>query len=131
VWVTPSYGNNLDRSLSRSIDLTGYADSTLSFDDRCDTEAGYDFGQVEISVNSGTSWTTLYQCSGRTSWQANRVALPASTDNLADLRLRFRLTSDTSVTNSGWAIDNIEIESGGAECRAEQNDRIFADGFEP
>ncbi len=131
VWATPSYGNNLGSSLSRSIDLTGYAGSTLSFDDRCDTESGYDFGQVEISVNSGASWTTLYQCSGRTSWQANHVALPASTDNLGDLRLRFRLTSDSNLTNSGWAIDNIVIESDPIACRAEQNDRIFADGFEP
>ena len=132
VWATPGYGNSLDRSLSRSIGLTGFADSTLSFDDRCDTESGYDFGQVEISINGGSNWTTLYQCSGRTSWQSNHVALPGSTDNLADLRLRFRLTSDSNTTRpGGWAIDNIVIESGGAECRAEQSDRIFADGFEP
>ena len=101
----------------------------LRFDDRCDTEAGYDFGNVEISVNGG-SWISLGQCSGRTTWQANRIVLPASTDNVADVRLRFRLSSDVSVTRSGWAIDNIVVESGGAECRASQLDVIFADGFE-
>lgn len=130
VWVTPQYQNNLDRSLSRSLDTTGYSDSVLQFDDRCDTEAGYDFGRVEISVNAGSNWTTLYQCSGRTAWQNNRVSLPASADDLADLRLRFRLTSDQSLNGSGWAIDNVLIESGGAQCRADQLDRIFADGFD-
>lgn len=130
VWATPSYGNSVNKSLSRSIDLIGHAQSVLRFDDRCDTEAGYDFGNVEISINGGASWSSLYQCSGRTTWQNNRIALPASTDNLADLRLRFRLTSDSGVTNSGWAIDNIVVESGDAQCRASQLDRIFADGFD-
>ncbi len=130
VWATPNYGANLNKSLSRSLDLTGYAENVLRFDDRCDTEATYDFGYVEISVNGGANWTSLYQCSGRTTWQSNRIALPASTDNLADLRLRFRLTSDSGVATSGWAIDNIVVESGGAQCRASQLDRIFVDGFE-
>ena len=130
VWATPNYGSNLNNSLSRSLDLTGFAENVLRFDDRCDTEATYDFGYVEISVDGGANWTSLYQCSGRTTWQSNRIALPASTDNLADLRLRFRLTSDNNVAKSGWAIDNIVIESGGAQCRASQLDRIFADGFE-
>ena len=131
VWATPNYGDNLSASLSRTLDLSGYSGSTLSFDDRCDTEATYDFGRVEISVNGGGNWTTLYQCDGRTTWQHNRIALPASTDNLADLRLRFRLTSDINTNRpGGWAIDNIVVESGGAQCRADQLDRIFADGFE-
>ncbi len=130
VWATPNYGNNLDRSLSRAIDLSGSSDNSLTFDDRCNTESGYDFGRVEISVNGGGNWTTLSQCSGRTNWQANRIVLPASTNNLADVRLRFRLTSDSSVTAGGWAIDNIAIESDPDQCRALQNDRIFSNGFE-
>lgn len=129
VWATPNYGNYLNSSLSRTFDLSGYSENVLRFDDRCDTESGYDFGNVEISVNAGANWSSLYQCSGRASWQSNHVVLPASTDNLGDLRLRFRLTSDSSVTKSGWAIDNIVIESGGAQCRASQLDLIFADGF--
>ncbi|MFZ1839189.1 MAG: hypothetical protein WAU20_10715, partial [Dokdonella sp.] len=130
VWATPGYGNNASRSLTRSFDFSGFSGSVLRFDDRCDTEAGYDFGNVEISVNGGGNWISLGQCSGRTAWQANRIVLPASTDNVADVRLRFRLSSDGSVTRSGWAIDNIVVESGGAECRASQLDVIFADGFE-
>jgi hypothetical protein len=130
VWGMTSYSDNINASLSRTLDLSGYSESTLRFDDRCDTESGYDFGNVEISVNGGSNWTLLYQCSGRSTWQNNRIALPASTDNVVDLRLRLRLTSDSSITRSGWAIDNIVVESGGAQCRADQLDRIFADSFE-
>ena len=130
VWATPGYGDGLSSSLSRTVDLSATTGNSLRFDDRCDTESGYDFGRVEISVNGGGNWTEIYKCSGRTSWQHNRIALPASTDNLANLRLRFRLSSDPAVTTSGWAIDNIVIESADSQCRASQLDHIFVDGFE-
>src|SRR5690606_16995409 len=90
VWATPNYGDNLSKTLSRTVDLTATTGNSLRFDDRCDTESGYDFGRVEISVNGGGNWTELYKCSGRITWRSNRVVLPANTDNLADLRLRFR-----------------------------------------
>jgi carboxypeptidase T len=130
-WATPNYGNNLNSSLTRSINFSGSSGSSLDFDDRCDTEANYDYGRVEVSVNAGVNWTTLYQCSGRATWQHNRIALPASTNNVADVRLRFRMSSDVNTTRpGGWAIDNIVIESDPDLCRAAQNDHIFTDGFE-
>ncbi len=133
VWNTPSYASNLNSSLtSAPHDLTGYSDVTLDFDDRCDTESGYDFGYAEFSANGGSTWTQLYTCNGRPSWQSHHIELPASANNVAVLKLRFRLKSDQSVSKSGWAIDNIKLEAGGATCRAQQepNDIIFADGFE-
>jgi carboxypeptidase T len=130
-WATPNYGNNLNSSLSRSIDFSGSSGSSLDFDDRCDTEANYDYGRVEVSVNAGSNWTTVYQCSGRATWQHNRIILPASTDNVADVRLRFRLSSDVNTTRpGGWAVDNIVIESDPVLCRAAQIDHIFDNGFD-
>ena len=131
VWNTPNYGNNLNSSLtSASINLTGYADLVLTFDDRCDTEAGYDFGNVEYSSNGGSSWTSLYTCSGRDQWQSHRLQLPAGVNGVAGFKLRMRLQSDVSVTRTGWAIDNIHLEGGGPACRAVWDDHIFVDGFE-
>ena len=130
VWVTPNYGNNLSASLSRSFNLSGYSESTLSFDDRCATEAGYDYGYVEVPATGGANWTPLYTCKGRTPGQNTRLVLPASTDNLADLRIRFRLSTDVNTNAAGWAIDNFVLESGGAQCRADQLDRIFKNGFD-
>ena len=82
VWNTPNYGDDIDRSLTTaaSYDLTGYSGATLDFDDRCDTESGFDFGYVEFSTNGGSTWTTLYSCSGQSSWQSHHLELPAAAD---------------------------------------------------
>jgi hypothetical protein len=132
-WNTPSYGDNLDRSLtSATHDLDGYADVSLDFDDRCATESGWDYGHVEFSTNGGSSWTSLYACSGQTSWQSHHIELPPTAGGASAFRLRFRLTSDTNTNDAGWAVDNIRLEAGGDACRAQQppDDRIFANDFD-
>ncbi|MGE0208273.1 MAG: hypothetical protein AB7S42_03925, partial [Lysobacteraceae bacterium] len=114
-----------------NLDLSGYADAVLEFEDRCATEANYDVGRVEYSSNGGGSWTEVYSCSGRTAWQSNRIELPAAAGGSA-FRLRFRLQSDASVNAAGWAVDNIRLSAGGQACRDSQiplGDAIFADGF--
>lgn len=132
-WHTPGYPNNASASLTlaANLDLSGYADAVLEFEDRCATEANYDVGRVEYSSNGGGSWTEVYSCSGRTAWQANRIELPAAAGGSA-FRLRFRLQSDASVNAAGWAVDNIRLSAGGQACRDSQTplgDAIFADGF--
>lgn len=132
VWITPNYGDDLDRSLtSAAFDLSGYSDVTLDFDDRCATEAGYDYGYAEFSADGGSNWNTLYTCDGRSSWQSNHLELPASANGASALKLRFRLSSDTSQNAAGWALDNIRLAAGGEACRAaQQPDTIFENGFE-
>jgi len=133
VWNTPNYGNGLNRSLtSVALDLTGYADITLDFDNRCATESGYDYGYVEYSANGGSSWQQLYSCSGQDDWQSHHVELPANANNASAFKLRFRLKSDQAVSAAGWAVDNIRIEGGGDACRAQypDDDHIFVDGFD-
>ena len=134
VWNTPNYGDNLDRSLTTAsaYDLTGYSDVTLDFDDRCDTESGYDFGYAEFSANNGSSWNTIYTCSGQPGWQSHHLELPAAANGVAALKLRFRLSSDSFSNGPGWAVDNIRLAAGGDMCLGGQiTDRIFADGFDP
>ncbi|HVJ62753.1 MAG TPA: hypothetical protein VM555_08575, partial [Tahibacter sp.] len=73
----------------------------------------------------------LWRCDGQTTWQSASVPLTAAA-NQANVKLRFRLTSDTGVTDEGWSIDNVRVEAGGEACRAQtNNDAIFEDGFEP
>ena len=134
VWNTPNYGDGIDRSLTTadSYDLTGYSGATLDFDDRCDTESGYDFGYVEFSTNDGSTWSQLYSCSGQSSWQSHHLELPSSADGASAVKVRFRLHSDDFQNAPGWAVDNIRFAAGGDACIAQQtNDEIFADGFEP
>ncbi|MBD8527056.1 M14 family zinc carboxypeptidase [Pseudomarimonas arenosa] len=128
-----SYQNSLNVSLtSASIDFSGYESPLLSFDSRCDTEAGYDFGQVEISL-SGGAWSEVYRCDGDPQWRRIELPLPQLAGQ-ADARLRFRFSSDTSVTRQGWALDNIRLETAGPACRAQQGttppNEVFINGFE-
>lgn len=128
-----NYGNNLAISLtSPVVDLTGYASPRVVFDSYCDTEAGYDFGNLEYSVNGGTSWSTFgWRCSGDPALRRVAVDLPALA-GVAQARVRFRFTTDTNTVDDGWYVDNVAIEAGGPACRATQApvDPVFADGFE-
>ncbi|HEV7489718.1 MAG TPA: M14 family zinc carboxypeptidase [Rhodanobacteraceae bacterium] len=133
VWNTPNYGDDISRSLTTatSYDLTGYSDVTLDFDDRCDTESGFDFGNVEYSTN-GSTWNGVYACTGQTAWQTHHLNLPADANGSATLKIRFRLQSDSFQNAPGWALDNIRLAAGGEACTGQQvTDRIFADGFDP
>lgn len=132
-WSTGTYADNLQRSLTSSatISVTGYSDFEFAFDDRCDTENGYDFGYAEFSTDGGGSWSRVYACDGRPSWASHRIELPAAASGGSGLKLRFLFTSDSSVSRPGWAIDNVRLTAGGEACRAQQqNDLIFADGFD-
>lgn len=46
-------------TLANSIDLSQYASATLTFDHICASEATYDFGYVQYSLDGGTSWTSF------------------------------------------------------------------------
>ena len=129
-----SYANNLDTSLTSPVlDLGGHESVTLQFDQRCDTESGWDFGYVETSRDGGSTWQTAFSCDGETNWRRIELRLDAL-DAASQARIRFRFTSDTNTTSSGWAIDNILLQAGGASCRATQTPvsgpQVFGDGFE-
>jgi bacillopeptidase F len=95
----------------------------LRFFHRYAMESGYDYGYVEYSTDDGASWHTVTSYSGNlSSWQEAAFALP-SLDGATDARIRFRLTSDSSVTGDGWHIDDISLTG-------VQAFPGFADGFE-
>lgn len=125
-----NYGNNLNTSLSSAvIDLSGYSAPVLAFDQRCDTEATYDFGRVEISTTGGATWIEVFRCDGEASWRRVELDLPQLA-GAANARIRFRFTSDSSQNRSGWAIDNILLQAGGPTCRESQGPQpLQLDGF--
>lgn len=107
-----TYSNSSDSSLTLAspLDLTGASHPTLAFWHRYEIEAGYDGGSVEISADGGTTWTpVLPSYSGeQASWLREQVDL---TDYAGepDVRIRFRLVSDESVTRDGWYVDDVVI----------------------
>jgi hypothetical protein len=99
------YANNA----SSSAQLNGTRLATkLRFWHRYSTESGYDYGKVQVSANGG-AWTTLTQYSGLlTTWTQVTIDLGAYTGQ--NLAIRFLLTTDSSVTDDGWYIDDVELD---------------------
>lgn len=120
-----NYGNGANTALtSPAIDLSGAAAPVLSFWHRFDLESGYDFGRAEVSANGGATWVEKAQYSGtQGAWQQVEIAVPELAGS-AQARVRFRLTSDTTVVRDGWYVDDIGMRTGSAP------DWLFVDGAE-
>ncbi len=109
-----SYVNNLNIALtSRSIDLrTAPANANLVFSHKYALEFGFDYGYIEASRDGGASWTQLgNRFNGTLSSFTTASTSMAAYAGLSDVRIRFRLTTDSSVVYDGWYIDDVRIES--------------------
>ncbi len=119
-----NHANNRDVSLTSPVlDLTGLSDVRLGFAQICDTEATYDFCNVEISTGGG--WTPLATYDGlSSSWED--IELDAGQlAGSATAQFRFRFTSDFSITEDGWHVDDIVVTAAGPACLGVDSD---ADG---
>lgn len=72
-------------------------------------ESGYDYGKIEVSTDGGTTWTELDSRSGVSDWIENLILLTSYEGQT--IQLGFHFTSDGTVTQSGWYIDNIVIQT--------------------
>ncbi|HSL89175.1 MAG TPA: M14 family zinc carboxypeptidase [Ignavibacteriaceae bacterium] len=107
------------------IDLTGLTNPKLSFWTRYDIESNYDYGQVKISTNIGTTWIPLegqYTEPGVGSFQPNgepvydgvqsswvREDISLSEYISSQTKIQFQLRTDGSVHRDGWYVDDIAI----------------------
>lgn len=105
-----NYPNNANFALSsKTIDLSGHPSGSLSFWHRYETEQGYDLARVEISTNGGSSWTEIASYSGsQPSWTQAQIDISSFLPS-NNVKIRFRLTSDSSITFDGWYVDDVAI----------------------
>ncbi len=112
-------------TLTNPIDLSGYSNPRLSFWTKFDIETDWDYGQVEISTNNGSTWTPLagnytnlgtgsFQPIGQPlydgtqlNWVREEISLTGYNSN--QVKLRFKLRTDGSVQKDGWYVDDIGI----------------------
>ena len=122
-----NYSNNANSILTliNTIDLSGFIGATLEFQSQWDIETDWDYGQILISTDNGSSWTPLegmYTNPGTGSFQPNGEPLYDGTQlnwvkESIDLgsylnqqiKLRFVLKSDGYVSEDGWYVDDINI----------------------
>lgn len=121
-----SYTNNTNNSttLNESVSLVNASVAVLNFHARWRIEAGYDYVQVKVSTNNGTSWTPLTgkytrpgtndQAPGQpvydgitTSWLREEINLSQFAGQ--DIKLRFTLRSDGGTIADGFYFDNLGV----------------------
>ncbi|WP_062464709.1 immune inhibitor A domain-containing protein [Demequina soli] len=109
-WWTGS-ADDLNATLTRTLDLTGIKSATVTAKAWYDIEDGYDYLYAEYSTN-GTDWTQLgkpVSGSSRDKWTTLRYSVPGG----GPVQLRFRYQTDGGVHYAGAFLDDLVIKSGG------------------
>ncbi|GMU56624.1 MAG: hypothetical protein AMXMBFR33_57700 [Candidatus Xenobia bacterium] len=100
------YRPNEDSALTtRPISLAGQSSPIVSFECRHQLEQGYD--RVELQVGRNGDWRTLESFTGQADWGKREVDLSSYADQT--VQLRFRLTSDSSNCQEGFALRNLQV----------------------
>ncbi len=141
--------DEMDSTLTRTVDLTGTTKATLSFWTWYDIEKDFDYGYVAVSADGGARWTTLATPATTTSDpNGNNLGNgltgasgggkePAWIQQTADLSafagkrvlLRFEQVTDAALNLAGFAVDDIEIPEIGYRDDAEADNGWDAKGF--
>ncbi len=118
-------GDNIDATLTRSVDLTGLDQATLRFWTWYDIEEAWDRAYVAASADGGASWTALagghttasdpigsslgHSYTGRSDgWAPETIDLSPFAGR--PMLLRFEYVTDDAISNTGWCVDDISIE---------------------
>lgn len=117
VWATNLSGNYFDNEsatlTSPSIDLSAFGgqDILLEWWQWLVSEEGFDYAAVEVSNDSGGSWTPVFgPVSGNINGEWTKYSIylgPAYA--VSDLRIRFSFQTDGSVTMPGYYIDDVGV----------------------
>ena len=111
--------------LTNPISLVGLINPRLTYFTKYDIENDWDYGQIEISTNNGSTWIPLqgqytnagtgsFQPNGepvydgtRTDWVREEISLASYLGS--QVKLKFELKTDGSVQRDGWYVDDIGI----------------------
>jgi hypothetical protein len=133
-WFHPDDGQITDSYLWNTAPVPVGSGSSLTFWHRHQFEGSFDGAVLEISTNGGVSWTDLgpyitangyngtlstsygNPLGGRQAWVSDlltwtRVEVNLSSFAGQDVLIRWRIGCDSSVSDVGWFIDDVQITS--------------------
>jgi hypothetical protein len=105
------YANNTDSTLTYSTPIAVTTPMTATFMMRYDLESGYDFLNFEVSTDGGTTWTSLNSTTGQSGPVFQAFSIPLTNFVGQTIRLRFHMTSDSSITGDGVYIDDFALQN--------------------
>lgn len=94
--------------MATGVDLTTALDADVKFQAIIDLEEGFDFVYLDVTTDTGTSWTTVATFNGEDlfEWTEYVIPLGGFVGN-PDVRLRFRFDPDDYVEYDGMYIDDL------------------------
>lgn len=106
------YRDSIDVSLtSAPIALPATSDISLAVNFSADLENSFDFLNVELSNDGGSSWKRVDRLSGGTNGFTQKIYSLKDMGLSGSILLRFRVTSDSSISKDGVMIKNISLIS--------------------
>jgi hypothetical protein len=122
-----NYVNNVTSSLryNNQVALTNALGAVLEFDTQWAIETDWDYGQIQLSTNNGTTWISLtgqftnpgtgsFQPTGeplydatQSTWVHESIDISAYADQQVSIRFYFR--TDGSMQQDGWYVDNVKV----------------------
>jgi hypothetical protein len=126
---TGNYSSSTTRylTLTQNLNLSGVTAAWLDFWTRWEIEGGWDFAQLEVSTNNGTSWTAIpglyttlgtgqgIQTLNQPGYDGAQYTFVHERMNLAayagqaQFKFRFKLRSDSGFNLDGWYVDDIQV----------------------
>ncbi|MDC5698761.1 immune inhibitor A [Intrasporangium calvum] len=105
--------DDLQNTLTRTVDLTGKTSASLSAWVEYEIEEDYDYLYTEVSTDGGTSWTSIgTPIDGASAWTQKSWDLSAYAGTT--IQLRFRYATDGGLHFKGPFLDDIAITADGA-----------------
>tara|TARA_B100000780_G_C21077779_1_gene433927 strand:- start:352 stop:1416 length:1065 start_codon:yes stop_codon:yes gene_type:complete len=125
---TGSYESNQTSTieLTESVNLQDQINATLTFFTKWDIESGWDFAQLNISIDDGLTWTPLcgrhtkqgnqYQDYGQPIYDGSKNEWIQESIDLnpylgEEIKLQFRIVSDGAIEGDGFYFDDLKIYS--------------------
>jgi carboxypeptidase T len=122
-----NYTNNatVTMTLTNPVDLSGLTTPRLTYWTKFDIENNWDYGQVRISTNNGSTWIPLagqytnpgtgtFQPNGQplydgvqSDWVREDISLTGYTTS--QVKFQFQLRTDGSLIRDGWYVDDIVV----------------------
>ena len=106
-----NYANNTNSTLTYNNPIVVSWPMTATFMMRYDLESGYDFLSLEASTDGGATWTAVNTTTGQSGPVFQAFSVPLTSFVGQTVRLRFHMTSDSSVTGDGVYIDDFALQS--------------------
>ncbi len=104
------YNGSHEWLLSPSFDCSNIRNTTLNFWRYCNVENGYDAAVVELTTDGGNTWQTIWSGYPQDDqWVFQSFNISAYADGQSNVQIRWRTSSDATVTYSGWNIDDVRI----------------------